>query len=222
MIKIKQAVIVEGKYDKIKLSTVLDTVIIQTDGFGIFKDKEKQKLIKRLAQTRGIVILTDSDSAGFKIRSFIGGSVPKDSVIHAYIPDVFGKERRKDAPSKEGKLGVEGIDTEILLEALNRAGVTCESTQEKSRAVTVADLYEAGLCHFQCMKELHPAKTVAHAHGHHHRSAVFSAAPTVVCCRAGHSLLLLLRCKYRKFFRKSSFSAGILFCVKKWAFLSYK
>ena len=139
MIKIKQAVIVEGKYDKIKLSTVLDTVIIQTDGFGIFKDKEKQKLIKRLAQTRGIVILTDSDSAGFKIRSFIGGSVPKDSVIHAYIPDVFGKERRKDAPSKEG------IDTEILLEALNRAGVTCESTQEKSRAVTVADLYEAGL-----------------------------------------------------------------------------
>ena len=128
MIKIKQAVIVEGKYDKIKLSTVLDTVIIQTDGFGIFKDKEKQKLIKRLAQTRGIVILTDSDSAGFKIRSFIGGSVPKDSVIHAYIPDVFGKERRKDAPSKEGKLGVEGIDTEILLEALNRAGVTCEST----------------------------------------------------------------------------------------------
>ena len=130
MIKIKQAVIVEGKYDKIKLSTVLDTVIIQTDGFGIFKDKEKQKLIKRLAQTRGIVILTDSDSAGFKIRSF---------------PDVFGKERRKDAPSKEGKLGVEGIDTEILLEALNRAGVTCESTQEKSRAVTVADLYEAGL-----------------------------------------------------------------------------
>mgnify|MGYP001187443781 CR=1 FL=1 len=140
MIKIKQAVIVEGKYDKIKLSTVLDTVIIQTDGFGIFKDKEKQKLIKRLAQTRGIVILTDSDSAGFKIRSFIGGSVPKDSVIHAYIPDVFGKERRKDAPSKEGKLGVEGIDTEILLEALNRAGVTCESTQEKSRAVTVAGL----------------------------------------------------------------------------------
>lgn len=104
MIKIKQAVIVEGKYDKIKLSTVLDTVIIQTDGFGIFKDKEKQKLIKRLAQTRGIVILTDSDSAGFKIRSFIGGSVPKDSVIHAYIPDVFGKERRKDAPSKEGQI----------------------------------------------------------------------------------------------------------------------
>ena len=84
-----------------------------------------------------------------------------------------------------------------------------------------SDLYEAGLCHFQCMKELHPAKTVAHAHGHHHRSAVFSAAPTVVCCRAGHSLLLLLRCKYRKFFRKSSFSAGILFCVKKTGFFCH-
>ena len=145
MIKIKQAVIVEGKYDKIKLSSVLDTVIIQTDGFGVFRDKEKQKLIRRLAQTRGIVILTDSDSAGFKIRSFIGGSVPKDSVRHAYIPDIFGKERRKDSPSKEGKLGVEGINTDVLLEALTRAGVICESTQEKSREVTVADLYEAGL-----------------------------------------------------------------------------
>jgi tRNA A37 methylthiotransferase MiaB len=93
---------------------------------------------------------------------------------------------------------------------------------KKKNPIKKSDLYEAGLCHFQCMKELHPAKTVAHAHGHHHRSAVFSAAPTVVCCRAGHSLLLLLRCKYRKFFRKSSFSAGILFCVKKWAFLLYK
>lgn len=100
MIKIKQAVIVEGKYDKIKLSTVLDTVIIQTDGFGIFKDKEKQRLIKRLAQTRGIVILTDSDSAGFKIRSFIGGSVPKNSVIHAYIPDVFGKSAERTRPRR--------------------------------------------------------------------------------------------------------------------------
>ena len=95
MIKIKQAVIVEGKYDKIKLSTVLDTVIIQPDGFGIFKDKEKQKLIKRLAQIRGIVILTDSDSAGFKIRSFIGGSVPKDSVIHAIFPTCSAKSAER-------------------------------------------------------------------------------------------------------------------------------
>ena len=89
MIKIKQAVIVEGKYDKIKLAGVLDAIIIQTDGFAVFKDRDKQRLIKRLAQTRGIVILTDSDSAGFKIRSFIGGMVGKEMVRHAYIPDVF-------------------------------------------------------------------------------------------------------------------------------------
>ena len=101
MIRIKQAVIVEGKYDKIKLSSLLDTVIIQTDGFGIFKNKEKMALIRRLAQTRGIVILTDSDSAGFKIRSYIGGSLPQDKVIHAYIPDIIGKEKRKSAPSQE-------------------------------------------------------------------------------------------------------------------------
>lgn len=145
MIKIEQAVIVEGKYDKIKLSSILDAVIIQTDGFAVFKDKEKQRLIRKLAQTKGIVILTDSDSAGFKIRSFIGGSVPKDSVYHAYIPDVFGKERRKDTPSKEGKLGVEGLDADVLLDSLTRAGVICEQTQEQTRRVTVTDLYEAGL-----------------------------------------------------------------------------
>ncbi len=145
MIKIKQAVIVEGKYDKIKLSSILDAVIIQTDGFAVFKDKEKQRLIRKLAQTRGIVILTDSDSAGFKIRSFIGGSVPKENVYHAYIPDVFGKERRKDVPSKEGKIGVEGLDTDILLDSLTRAGITCEHTREHTRQVTVTDLYEVGL-----------------------------------------------------------------------------
>ena len=145
MIKIKQAVIVEGKYDKIKLSTILDTVIVQTDGFSIFKDKEKLKLIKKLAKTRGIVILTDSDSAGFKIRSYIGGSVPKEQVYHAYVPDIYGKERRKEAPSKEGKLGVEGIRADIILEALDKAGVTCEHTEEKSKQVTVTDLFEAGL-----------------------------------------------------------------------------
>lgn len=145
MLKIKQAVIVEGKYDKIKLSTIIDTVIVQTDGFSIFKDKQKLKLIKELAKTRGIVILTDSDSAGFKIRSYIGGSVPKEQVYHAYVPDIYGKERRKDSPSKEGKLGVEGINTDIILDALNKAGVTCEHTLEKSKQVTVTDLYEAGL-----------------------------------------------------------------------------
>ena len=144
MIKIKQAVIVEGKYDKIKLSTVLDTVIIQTDGFGIFKDKGKQKLIKRLAQTRGIVILTDSDSAGFKIRSFIGSTVDNGKIINAYIPDIFGKERRKTEPSKEGKLGVEGVSEQVIMQALANAGGLCERTEEPERPITKLDLYELG------------------------------------------------------------------------------
>lgn len=147
MITLKQAVIVEGKYDKIKLESILDAVILTTDGFGVFKDKEKQRLIRRLAQERGIVVLTDSDSAGFVIRGFLGGIVPPEQVIHVYIPDIFGKERRKTAPSKEGKLGVEGIDTERILEALRKAGVLCTETEtpaETRRQVTKTDLYEDG------------------------------------------------------------------------------
>lgn len=144
MIKIKEAVIVEGKYDKIKLSSILDTVIITTEGFSIFKDKEKQKLIKKLAEARGIVILTDSDHAGFMIRSFLGGSIPKEQVKHAYIPDIYGKEKRKDAPSKEGKLGVEGIPVEVIEESLRRAGVTCGETKAPSRKITKLDLFEDG------------------------------------------------------------------------------
>lgn len=145
MIRIRQAVIVEGKYDKIKLSSLLDTVIIQTDGFSIFKDSEKMALIRRLAQTRGIVILTDSDSAGFKIRSYIGGSLPQEQVIHAYIPDMPGKEKRKSAASQEGKLGVEGMPLSILMESLERAGVTCEEAAQPGRKITKNDLYEGGL-----------------------------------------------------------------------------
>ena len=145
MIKIKQAVIVEGKYDKIKLSSILDALIIETEGFGIFKDKEKMKLIRKLADTRGILVLTDSDAAGFKIRSFIGGSIPKDEVIHAYIPDILGKERRKEAPSKEGKLGVEGVPKEIIIESLSHAGVLYEETENKPKQITKTDLYEDGL-----------------------------------------------------------------------------
>lgn len=102
-------------------------------------------LIRRLAQTRGIVILTDSDSAGFKIRSYIGGSLPQDKVIHAYIPDIIGKEKRKSAPSQEGKLGVEGIPSKILMESLERAGITCEEAVEPGRKITKNDLYEDGL-----------------------------------------------------------------------------
>lgn len=142
MIKIKQAVIVEGKYDKIKLSGIIDAPIIQTDGFGIFKDKELQQLIRTLAAKRGILVLTDSDSAGFKIRSFIGSTVDQSNIIHAYIPDIFGKESRKTEPSKEGKIGVEGVSEDIIMQALANAGVLCESTPEPERPITKLDLYE--------------------------------------------------------------------------------
>lgn len=144
MIKIKQAVIVEGKYDKIKLSNIIDAPIIQTDGFGIFKDKELQMMIRKLAEKRGILVLTDSDSAGFRIRSFIGSTVDQKHIFHAYIPDIFGKESRKNEPSKEGKLGVEGVPEDVIMKALANAGVLCESTPEPERPITKLDLYELG------------------------------------------------------------------------------
>ncbi len=144
MIKIKQAIIVEGKYDKIKLSGIIDAPIIQTDGFGIFKDKELQCLIRNLAEKRGILVLTDSDSAGFRIRSFIGSTVDTKNIVHAYIPDIFGKESRKTEPSKEGKLGVEGVSEDIIMKALANAGVLCETAEEPERPITKLDLYELG------------------------------------------------------------------------------
>ena len=144
MIKIKQAIIVEGKYDKIKLSGIIDAPIIQTDGFGIFKDKELQCLIRNLAEKRGVLVLTDSDSAGFKIRSFIGSTVDPKNIVHAYIPDIFGKESRKTEPSKEGKLGVEGVSEDIIMKALANAGVLCETAEEPERPITKLDLYELG------------------------------------------------------------------------------
>lgn len=147
MIRIRQAVIVEGKYDQIRLSSLVDTVILTTEGFGVFKDKEKQKLLRRLARERGLVVLTDSDSAGFVIRSFLNGIVEPQYITNVYIPDVFGKEKRKAAPSKEGKLGVEGMCTEQLLEAFRKAGVTAETgdAPHERREVTKTDLYEDGL-----------------------------------------------------------------------------
>lgn len=146
MIKIDRIVIVEGRYDKIKLSSILDAVIIETDGFGIFNDKEKQKLIRKLAETKGLLILTDSDSAGFKIRSFIRGIVPNEQIKHAYIPDIFGKEKRKTEPSKEGKLGVEGVNVSVIMEALEKAGVLCEEIPEtEKREITKIDFFEDGL-----------------------------------------------------------------------------
>lgn len=146
MIKVKQAIIVEGKYDKIKLSSIIDGIIIQTDGYGIFKDIEKLDLIRFYANTVGIIILTDSDSAGFKIRNYIKGCIKDTSkIINVYTPDIFGKEKRKLKPSAEGKLGVEGLDVNIILEAFKKANIDSISTNEVSPKITHTDLYTLGL-----------------------------------------------------------------------------
>lgn len=149
MIRIKQAIITEGRYDKIRLSNIVDAVIICTNGFAIFKDREKQELIKSLAAKTGIIILTDSDSAGFKIRSFIRGFVKQGEVLNAVTPDIYGKERRKLQPSKQGKLGVEGIPDELLIEVLRNAGATEPDVEarpeEESDPVTRVDLMDLGL-----------------------------------------------------------------------------
>ena len=146
MIKIKEAVIVEGKYDKIKLSGIIDTVIIETDGFAIFKDKEKQNLIRFLSEKRGIIIMTDSDSAGFKIRNFINGITKSENIKNVYIPDIYGKEKRKTESSKEGKLGVEGMQTEIIMTALEKAGVLYDENNKNSgNEITHTDFFEDGV-----------------------------------------------------------------------------
>lgn len=126
MIRIREAIIVEGRYDKNTLAQVVDAPILETSGFGIFHDSQRLALLRRLAETRGIIVLTDSDGAGFVIRSYLRGAIDPAQVKHAYIPDVAGKERRKRTASKEGKLGVEGMRPEVLLEALRRAGATIE------------------------------------------------------------------------------------------------
>lgn len=144
MIKIDEAIIVEGKYDKIKLSSIVDAVIIITNGFGIFKDKEKLGLIRYYAEKTGIIILTDSDSAGRKIRGYIKSAVSKGSVKNVFVPDIFGKEKRKDKASAEGKLGVEGINPDIILKAFEKAGITAsERTEEPD--ITKLTLFELGL-----------------------------------------------------------------------------
>lgn len=145
MIKLKQAVIVEGKYDKIKLGSILDAVIITTDGFGIFKNKEKTELIRSLAQTCGVIILTDSDSAGFKIRNHIKGCVKDGKVVNVFIPEIAGKEKRKEKPSAEGLLGVEGVSREVLEKALNDAGIIAESCDKKAGFLDNARLMDDGL-----------------------------------------------------------------------------
>lgn len=143
-IKLTEAVIVEGKYDKIKLSNILDAFIIETNGFAIFKDKTKLSFIKKLAKERGIIILTDSDHAGFMIRNYISSGVPKEQIKNVYIPDIFGKEKRKDTPSKEGKLGVEGMTKEVILASLEKAGVSSTSSV-CDNPITTIDFYDLGL-----------------------------------------------------------------------------
>ncbi|MGI6745471.1 MAG: Ribonuclease M5 [Firmicutes bacterium ADurb.Bin300] len=145
MIKTDRIIIVEGKYDKIRLSSVIDGVIIETDGFSVFNNKRKQAMIRALAEKKGILILTDSDAAGFRIRSYIGSIVPPETVTHAYIPDILGKEKRKSAPSKEGKIGVEGISQIVLITALRQAGIFCEEAEEPARKITKTDFYEDGI-----------------------------------------------------------------------------
>lgn len=147
-LKVKQTIIVEGKYDQSKLSSLVDATILTTGGFDIFRDKKKLALFRALAEKDGIIILTDSDAAGFRIRSYIAGAVDTDQIIHVYIPDLLGKERRKAQPSAEGKLGVEGIPADILLEAFRRAGVSVENSETpaaKGDPVTKSDFVEWGL-----------------------------------------------------------------------------
>ena len=145
MIKLKEAVIVEGKYDKIRLANLLDTAIITTDGFRIFKDREKAALIRLMAEKRGIVIMTDSDSAGQLIRKQVEKLAGRDRVKNVYLPPILGKEKRKTAPSAEGLLGVEGTEDGIILEALSRAGIIGEPTPKKGREITKTDLFNLGL-----------------------------------------------------------------------------
>lgn len=145
MLHTNMAVIVEGKYDKIKLSSVIDAVIIPTNGFRVFKDKEKMALIRYYASGAGIIILTDSDSAGFKIRNYIKGSVGNARIFNVYIPDIYGKERRKTEYSKEGKLGVEGMDEDVLIEAFKKSGIDFSSEPRRRRDITKMDLFEDGL-----------------------------------------------------------------------------
>jgi ribonuclease M5 len=146
---IQEVIVVEGRYDKNTLSQVVDATVITLGGFSVFNDKEKLAFLRRLAEERGLIVLTDSDGAGFVIRNYLKGALPKEKVKQAYIPDIYGKERRKRKGGKEGKLGVEGMKPEVLLEALRRAGATFQDEDAAQQAarppITKADLMELGL-----------------------------------------------------------------------------
>ena len=147
MQKIKEVIVVEGRYDKNTLSQIVDAVIVETSGFGIFNDKEKQRMLSKMASARGLIVLTDSDGAGFVIRNFIKGCIDPALVKHAYIPEIEGKERRKQHASKEGQLGVEGMRPQVLLDALKRAGASFENIEQTqpTERITKADMYKMGL-----------------------------------------------------------------------------
>ena len=146
MIRIRQAILVEGRYDKNTLSQIVDTTIFECSGFGIFKNKEQMALLRQVAQKRGLIVFTDSDGAGFVIRNHIKSAIDNRYLLHAYIPDVYGKERRKTAPGKEGKIGVEGMTKDVLIEALKRAGATFEDAQATVIGhITKQDFVELGL-----------------------------------------------------------------------------
>ena len=144
--KIREAIVVEGRYDKNTLSQAVDAAIVDVGGFGVFNDREKLALLRRLAETRGVVIFTDPDGAGFVIRNHLKGALGTGRVLHAYAPDVYGREKRKSRGGKEGKLGVEGMRPEVLVESLRRAGATFEDGEapERGEAITKADLLDAG------------------------------------------------------------------------------
>lgn len=148
LFRIQEAIVVEGRYDKNTLSQIVETLILETNGFGLFHDPERMALLRKAAEKRGLIVLTDSDGAGFVIRNRIKGAVPKEQLKHAYIPDIYGKEKRKRKPGKEGKLGVEGMSPQIIEQVLRRAGATFlgeDSPFFNERPLTKADLFAAGL-----------------------------------------------------------------------------
>ena len=146
MVRIKEAILVEGRYDKNTLAQLVDAPILETNGFGIFKDKKQMALLRQIAEKRGLIVFTDADGAGFVIRNHVKSAIPGKYLKHAYTPDIFGKERRKDKAGKEGKLGVEGMKPEIILEALRKAGATIEGQDvPQSRSITKQDMMDLGL-----------------------------------------------------------------------------
>ena len=156
MLKIKEAIVVEGRYDKNTLAQIVDAPILETSGFGIMKDKQQLRLLRRVAQNRGLIIFTDSDGAGFVIRNYLKGAIEPKYLRHAYIPDIPGKEKRKASPGKEGKLGVEGMTPQIILDALRKAGakVLGEDVKRTAGNITKQDMMELGLSGGQNSSEL--------------------------------------------------------------------